>query len=179
MINFGILYGQGPHGLAQGADIPYWRAKEFIEQYFVVYKDVKKFIDKTIKQARQNGYVETLFGRRRYLPEINSSMPQVRKAAERMAVNAPIQGMAADMIKMAMIEIYGWLHSSRRSGTMEPSTVRMLLQVHDELLFEVKNDKVEEMVEKIKKIMENVIKLEVPIVVDVKAGENWGNLENL
>ncbi|MBA3047460.1 DNA polymerase I [Patescibacteria group bacterium] len=179
-INFGILYGQGPHGLAQSADIPYARAKEFIDQYFAVYTGVKKYIDKTIDDARQKGYTETLFNRRRYLQEMNSSMVQVRKAAERMAINTPIQGTAADMIKMAMIEIHGWLHSSRSSGTVEPHcNVKMLLQVHDELLFEVKDDKVEATVVKIKKIMENVIKLKVPVKVDVKVGGNWGEMEEV
>jgi len=195
-VNFGIIYGQGPHGLSQGADIPYWRAKEFIEQYFIVYKDVKKFIDYTIEQAREKGYVETLFGRRRYLPEINSSVLQVRKAAERMAVNTPLQGTAADMIKMAMIEIHKYLTPQpplliRRGGDELPSClgrvgggidvdeVKMLLQVHDELLFEVKNDKVYKVAGEIKKIMENVIKLKVRVVVDVKVGENWGEMEKL
>jgi len=186
-INFGILYGQGPHGLTQTADIPYWRAKEFIEQYFVVYQDIRKFIDKTIARARKRGYTETLFGRRRYLPEINSSVVQVRKAAERMAINTPLQGTAADMIKIAMIKIHQWLH--RTGATMEPSfdfstdkhglpDVRMLLQVHDELLFEVKNNKVKEAAKEIKEIMENVIKLKVPVVVDVKAGDNWGEMKS-
>ncbi len=201
-INFGIIYGQGPHGLSQGADIPYWRAKEFIEQYFIAYKDVKKFIDKTIEQTRKKSYVETLFNRRRYLPEINSSIIQVKKAAERMAVNTPLQGTAADMIKIAMIEVNKYLapqppspkqeignnnlpsylggaarFAARRGGGM--SGVKMLLQVHDELLFEVKNDKIEKVVKKIKEIMENVIKLKVPVVVDVKIGDNWRKMKKL
>ncbi|MBU4257435.1 DNA polymerase I, partial [Patescibacteria group bacterium] len=180
-INFGIIYGQGPRGLAQGADIPYARAKEFIEQYFNVYKDVKKYIDETIKKARGKGYTETLFGRIRYLPEINSSVLQVSKAAERMAINTPLQGTAADMIKIAMIKIYKWLHSPDASGTMEPSIARikMLLQVHDELLFEVKENMVDEAVEKIKDIMENVIKLKVPVIVDAKVGDNWGEMKKI
>ena len=169
-INFGILYGQGPHGLSQTADIPYARAKEFIEEYFMVYKNIKKFIDKIIVLARKQGYVETLLGRRRYLPEINSSVVQVRKAAERMAVNTPLQGTAADMIKIAMIEA---------DKIMADSKIRMILQVHDELLFEVKKNMVKSEAEKIKKVMENVIKLKVPVVVDVSVGDNWGNLEDL
>ncbi len=175
-INFGILYGQGPHGLSQTADIPYWQAREFIEQYFIVYKDIKKFIDKTIKLARRRGYTETLFGRRRYLPEINSSVVQVRKAAERMAVNTPLQGTAADMIKVAMIEIANL--SELRANDSE-SDVRMLLQVHDELLFEIKNSKIKEETKKIKRIMENVIKLKVPVIVDVNVGDNWGEMKEL
>jgi DNA polymerase-1 len=180
-INFGILYGQGPHGLSQGADIPYVRAKEFIDDYFKAYKKVKIFIDKTIEEARKNGYAETLFGRRRYLPEINSSVVMVRKAAERMAINAPLQGTAADMIKEAMLEVARNLIPrphliDKRGGE---SDVRMLLQVHDELLFEVKNNKVDEVAKKIKKIMEGVLKLKVPVVVDVSVGDNWGSLEKL
>ncbi|MFH1661940.1 MAG: DNA polymerase I [Candidatus Falkowbacteria bacterium] len=168
-VNFGILYGQGPRGLSQGADIPYSRAKEFIDQYFLVYNDVKKFIDKTIEHAREKEYVETMFNRRRYLPEINSSVMQVKKSAERMAINTPLQGTAADMIKVAMAEIF---------KTLSPET-KMLLQVHDELLFEIKNDEVEKWTKKIKDIMENVIKLKVPVVVDVKVGENWGEMKRV
>jgi DNA polymerase-1 len=179
-INFGILYGQGPHGLAQGADIPYARAKEFIDKYFAAHKDVKRFIDKTIVAARKKGYVETLFGRRRYLPEINSSVLQVRKAAERMAINAPLQGTAADMIKAAMIEISRMLKGGP-SSKLEAKlpAARMLLQVHDELLFEIKEDKVKEIAQEIKRIMEGVLKLKVPIVVDVSVGDNWGEMESL
>jgi len=173
-INFGILYGQGPHGLSQTADIPYWRAKEFIEQYFIVYKDIKKFIDSTIKLARRKGYTETLFGRRRYLPEINSSVVQVRKAAERMAINTPLQGTAADMIKVAMIDIYKMLEQNYRK-----EEIKMLLQVHDELLFEIKSSKIIELSKKIRNIMENVIKLEVPVIVDVSMGDNWGEMKKI
>ena len=170
-VNFGVLYGQGPRGLAQGADIPYWRAKEFIEQYFKSYKDIKKFIDRTIDQARKNGYAETLFNRRRYLPEINSSMAQVRKAAERMAINMPIQGTAADMIKIAMIDVHNFIKNN--------SNIKMLLQVHDELLFEVRESEVEKSANEIKNIMENAVKLRAPVVVDVKAGNNWGEMREL
>ncbi|MDD5295223.1 MAG: DNA polymerase I, partial [Patescibacteria group bacterium] len=154
-INFGILYGQGPHGLAQTAGISYTRAKDFIDQYFSVHKDIKKFIDKTLADAKKRGYVETMFGRRRYLPEINSSVIQVKRAAERMAVNAPLQGTAADLIKAAMIEIHNLLGK-------DPD-VKMLLQVHDELVFEIAEREVKKNVPKIKNIMENVLKLKVPI----------------
>jgi len=121
-----------------------------------------------------------LFNRRRYLPDMNSSMVQVRKTAERMAINTPIQGTAADMIKMAMIEIHKYLtpNPSPSKGDGDKN-VKMLLQVHDELLFEVKDEKMEEAVAKIKKIMENVIKLKVPVVVDVKVGGNWGEMEEV
>ncbi len=174
-INFGILYGQGPHGLAQAADIPYGRAKEFIEQYFLVYQGIKKFIEKTIRQAQNKGYVETLFGRRRYLPEINSSIAQVRKAAERMAINMPLQGTAADMIKLAMIKTDKFLQK-----TNQPTAkARLLLQVHDELLLEIKKAEAQKLALAIKQIMEKIIKLKVPIIVDVKIGANWGELKKI
>ncbi|MCK5211234.1 DNA polymerase I [Candidatus Parcubacteria bacterium] len=167
-VNFGILYGQGPHGLAQTADIPYVRAREFIEQYFIVYKDIRKFINNTLDQTRRDGQATTLFGRIRPLPEINSTVTMVRKAAERMAVNTPLQGTAADMIKLAMIEV---------DKKITNPDIRMILTVHDELVFEIKNSLVKQTVPKIKKIMENVIKLKVPVIVDVKQGKNWGELK--
>ncbi len=172
-VNFGILYGQGPHGLSQGADIPYARAKEFIDKYFSVYKDVKKFVDETIEMAREKGYTETLFGRRRILPEINSSVMQVRKAAERMAINTPLQGTAADIIKVAMVEVQKMIDKEYGQD------VKMLLQVHDELVFEAKKGLAENAAEKIKNIMEEVIELKVPIVVDASIGDNWGEMKNL
>lgn len=170
-VNFGIIYGQGPHGLSRGADIPYVRAKEFIDNYFDVYKDVKKYIDRSIAEAGKKGYTETLFGRRRHLPEINSSVVMVRKSAERMAINAPLQGTAADMIKAAMIKVREIISETYKNGE-----VKMLLQVHDELLFEVQDEAIKEAAIKIKNIMEGIIKLKVPIVVDAKYGDNWGEM---
>jgi DNA polymerase-1 len=169
-VNFGILYGQGAHGLSRGADIPYYRAKEFIDQYFVVYKDIKKYMDQTIADARAKGYAETMLGRRRYLPELDSSVVMVRKAAERMAINTPLQGTAADLIKKAMIEI---------KKSIKPELAHMLLQVHDELIFAVKPADAKKAAKEIKAIMERVLKLKVPIVVDVKLGENWGEMEEI
>jgi len=169
-VNFGILYGQGPHGPGQTADIPYVRAREFIEQYFIVYKDIRKFINNTLDQTRREGQATTLFGRIRPLPEINSTVTMVRKAAERMAVNTPLQGTAADMIKIAMIEV---------DKNITSPDIRMILTVHDELVFEIKNSLVKQTAVKIKKIMENIIKLKVPIIVDVKTGKNWGELKEL
>lgn len=173
-VNFGILYGQGPHGLSQGADIPYVRAKEFIDKYFVVYKGVKKFVDETIEMARDKGYTETLFQRRRILPEINSSVIQVRKAAERMAINTPLQGTAADIIKVAMIRVEELIEKDYRTGE-----VKMLLQVHDELVFEVKDGLIKKIALEIKEIMENVMKLKVPLGVDASVGDNWGEMEEI
>jgi DNA polymerase-1 len=169
-VNFGILYGQGPHGLSQGAGIPYWQASEFIKKYFTAYPSIKKMMDNSIKEAQKNGYAITLFGRRRPLPEINSSMPMVRKSAERMAINTPLQGTAADLIKMAMVKIEKLIKGHENE-------VRMLLQVHDELIFEVKTDKINSYAPKIKKIMQEGLKLRVPIVVDENIGDNWGELK--
>lgn len=167
-VNFGIIYGQGPHGLSQGADIPFNQAKEFIDNYFKVYKGVKEYVEKTIEEARVKGYVETLHGRKRWLADINSKMPMLRKAAERMAANTPLQGTAADIIKLAMIKIF--------SECLDDNT-RMLLQVHDELVFEVKEGEEKKTFAKIKKIMENIVELKVPLCVDVKLGKNWGIME--
>jgi DNA polymerase I len=173
-INFGILYGQGPHGLSQSANIPYATAQEFIEAYFKAFSGVRKFIDKVIKDTKDNGYVETLFGRRRYLADINSNTPMIRKAAERMAINTPIQGTAADMIKLAMVEVQELIDDKYKTGE-----VKMIVQVHDELIFEVKKDLVKKLAEEIREIMESIIKLKVPVVVDAKLGDNWEEMEKI
>ncbi len=167
-INFGILYGQGPHGLSRSAGIPYARAQEFIDVYFGAFSGVREFIDKVIAGAKDNGYVETLFGRRRYLPEINSNTPMIRKAAERMAINTPIQGTGADMIKLAMIEVQELIQDKYNN-----KEIKMIVQVHDELIFEVKKDLVKKTTGQIREIMEKIIKLKVPVVVDAKLGDNW------
>ncbi len=169
-INFGVLYGQGPHGLSQTADIPYAQAQEFIASYFKSFTGVKKFIDNTIEQARIDEQVSTLMGRVRHLPEINSSIAMVKKAAERMAVNTPLQGTAADMLKKAMIQV---------DKEITNKNIKMLMTVHDELIFEIKNNLVKTVVPRIKKIMEEVIKLKVPVIVDVKQGKNWGELRSI
>jgi len=169
-INFGILYGQGPHGLSQSASIPYYQANEFIKKYFLAYPNIKKMIEKTIKDAQKNSYAITLFGRKRPLPEINSNLVFIRKSAERMATNTPIQGTAADMIKMAMIKI-----SKLINGKEEE--IKMLLQIHDELIFEIKKDKLNFYAPKIKEIMENIMPLKVPVIVDENSGNNWGDLK--
>jgi DNA polymerase-1 len=172
--NFGVLYGQGAHGLSQTADISYARAKEFIDNYFVSFAGVKKFIDTTIENARLDGYVATLFGRKRSLPEINAASMQMKKAAERMAINTPIQGTAADMIKMAMIKVKELIDKKYINDE-----ARMLLQVHDELLFEIKSGFIAILAEDIKDIMENIVKLKVPLKVDVKIGNNWGKMTKI
>lgn len=169
-INFGILYGQGPHGLSQGAGISYGEAKDFIDRYLEVYPGIKKMMDNFINSAREKGYAETLFGRRRPLPDLNADFVQVRRAAERMAINMPIQGTAADMIKQAMLDINEYL-----SGQEED--IRLLLQVHDELIFEIKTDKLEKYIEPLKKLMAEALPLSVPIIVEAASGQNWGELK--
>jgi DNA polymerase I len=183
-INFGLLYGQGPRGLSQTADIPYERAKQFIAHYFKSYKGIEGYIESSIELAREKGYAETLFGRRRYLPEINSSVMQVQKNAERMAINTPLQGTAADMIKVAMIDVSEFLSDQQRMHEifrkkLIDSDIKMLLQVHDELLFEVRTELAGKAATALKQIMEKVIKLKAPIVVDASSGENWGEMKKL
>lgn len=168
--NFGIIYGQGPHGLAMAAGISYAEATNFIKKYFLSYPDVKKMMDDLIEETRENGFSKTMFGRKRPLPEINSSIPPIRKAAERMAINAPLQGSAADIIKLAMINIY-------REIKNHPEEIRLLLQVHDELIFEVKEDKVEKYLPHLKKVMSEAAKLKVPLSVEGDSGNNWSELK--
>ncbi|HTX86949.1 MAG TPA: DNA polymerase I [Candidatus Nanoarchaeia archaeon] len=172
-INFGILYGQGAYGLAQNTDMPLNRAKEFIEHYFDLYKNIKTYTEEMVEFARQHGYVETLFGRRRYLPEITSQVAPVRAAAERMAVNTPLQGTNADMIKKAMILVQKLIDEKYSDS------VKMIIQVHDELVFEMREDKMKEAAGRIQDIMRNILKLKVPVVVDIEIGDNWGEMEKL
>lgn len=169
-VNFGIIYGQGPHGLSQASGISYYQAKEFIDRYFEIYPGVKKLMDKSISEARKNTYTSTIFGRKRPLANIDSRQANIRKAAERMAINTPIQGTAADIIKSAMIKINQLIEGQEKD-------IIMLLQIHDELIFHVKEDKIGEFKNAIKEIMENVIKLKVPILVEDNIGNNWEELK--
>jgi len=169
--NFGILYGQGPHGLAQAAGIPYAKAKDFIAAYFESYPDIKKMVERFIKDAKEKGYAETMFGRKRYIPEINSPSGIIRRSGERMAINTPIQGSAADLIKKAMVEIYWKILS-------EDNQICMLLQIHDELIFEVDKGREKEYISPISDIMENAVDgLRVPIKVEWAAADDWGGLK--
>jgi DNA polymerase-1 len=169
-INFGIIYGQGSFGLSQTADIPQWRAKQFIDKYFHTYAGIQKFIEKCVADAQKTGRAETLFGRIRQIPEINSSTLQIKKAAERTAINTPLQGTAADIMKIAMLNVHDAL-------TKLGGEARVLLQVHDELVVEVRDDLVEKVAKIIKDKMEGVIKLKAPIVVDVEEGNNWEEMK--
>ncbi len=169
-VNFGIVYGLSPFGLSNQLGIPQKEAKAYIEAYFSLYAGVKKYIDKTIKQARKDGYTTTLFGRRRPITDLDSRNPAARGFAERTAVNSPIQGTAADLIKLAMIAV------DRRLREQKLQT-RMLLQVHDELLFEVPEAEIEPVAELVKQEMERVHELDVPLIADVHSGPNWRDLK--
>jgi DNA polymerase-1 len=171
-LNFGVLYGMGAYGFAEGAKVSRKEAKLFIEEYFKNFQGVADYVESSIKKVKKDGFVETIFGRKRFLPEINSLDPRLRRAAERMAINHPIQGTAADIIKMAMIECNKIIEHDK-------DIAKMILQVHDELLFEVVQNKVLEFSEKIKKVMENITKLEVPLNIDLEAGRNWGELKKI
>lgn len=167
-LNFGILYGMGVRGFAQRTGMSQDRAKEFIDQYFKKFQGIEKYVKESLQKARKLGYVQTIFGRKRFLSEINSIDHRLRAQAERIAINMPIQGTSADIVKMAMVKI-------AEQGILNDDC-RMILQIHDELLFEIKESKIKEVVPQIKKIMENIVKLKVPLKVDIKVGENWLDL---
>jgi len=166
MVNFGIIYGISAFGLSQRLRIPRAEAKELIDGYFDTYPKIQEYMEKSIKKAKKKGYCETILGRRRRLKDINSGNHTVRSFAERNAINAPIQGSAADMIKIAMIDI----HESMKKKKMQS---KMLLQVHDELVFDVLKDEMEDVQKLVKRKMEKAIKMDVPIVVEMGTGENW------
>ncbi|MBI3756547.1 MAG: DNA polymerase I [Deltaproteobacteria bacterium] len=165
-INFGIIYGMGAQRLARSLSIPFKTAQDYITQYFARYAGIKTYMDSVLVEARTRGYVTTLLGRRRYVPDLQSKNMQLAAAAERMAVNTPIQGTAADLIKMAMVAIDKRL-------TQDRVPARMLLQVHDELLFEVQGDNVEQVKQCVRELMESVMPLRVPLKVDIGTGLNW------
>ncbi len=165
-VNFGILYGIGPFGLKTRLGITQTAAKEIIEKYFGTYKRVKSFIDDSIAKAKEKGYAETLLNRRRYLRNINSKNHVVRQFEERVAINMPIQGTAADMIKIAMINI----HHALKKGKYK---TKMVLQVHDELVFDAYKDEIKDVTPMVKELMENALPLNVPVHVDTGIGDNW------
>jgi DNA polymerase-1 len=168
-VNFGIVYGISAFGLAAQLGIPQAEAKAYIEKYFSRYVGVQAFIEKTLEQTRREGAVRTLFGRVRPIPDIESRNPNQRGFAERTAVNTPLQGTAADLIKLAMIAI------DRRLRERKLKT-RMMLQVHDELLFEVPLEETAEIEQLVRAAMEGVVELNVPLVADLAFGENWRDL---
>jgi DNA polymerase-1 len=165
-VNFGLIYGMSAFGLAKQLDVSRSDAQTYINAYFARYPGVKKYMDDTRILAKEQGYVETLFGRRLYLPEIDSRNAALRQYAERTAINAPMQGTAADIIKRAMLTVDEWL----LRGEID---VKMIMQVHDELVFEINEQDVDVAVEKIKSLMSSAAELTVPLIVDVGLGNNW------
>lgn len=171
VINFGIAYGMSSYGLSQDLDIPVEEAQAYIDKYFERFSGVKEYMDQTIKKVKECGYAETMFGRRRYIPEINSSNYHRRSFAERTAVNTPIQGTAADIMKKSMLDVYDALKET-------DFDLNILLQVHDELVFEVNKSDLDEAAKLIKEKMENTAELDVPLLVDLQIGENWRDKED-
>lgn len=171
-VNFGILYGMGAYGLSRDAKITVDEAREYLQRYFALHPAIQHYVEQTKAVARKQGYVETLFGRKRYLPDIQSGMAQVRAAAERAAINMPAQGTAADIIKQAMLAVAQLLEQKKMHSLM-------VLQVHDELVFEVEQKYATTEAAQIKQMMETVVQLKVPLVVDVGVGKNWNDLEPL
>ena len=165
-VNFGIVYGISDYGLSQNLNISRKRAKEFIDRYLEEFQGVKDFMESVVKEAREKDYVETLFHRRRYLPDIHSSNFNLRSFAERTAMNSPIQGSAADILKMAMIEL-------DREMRERKFKANLLLQVHDELIFEVPQDELESLQSLVEEVMENAVSLKVPLRADSNVGDNW------
>jgi DNA polymerase-1 len=166
-INFGLIYGMSAFGLARQLGIERGAAQEYINRYFERYPGVQAYMEATREQARSQGYVETVFGRRLYLPDINARNGQHRAAAERTAINAPMQGTAADIIKRAMIRMHRWLSENARVNA------RMIMQVHDELVFEVASENCDELREPVIDCMAGAADLKVPLVVDIGTGTNW------
>jgi DNA polymerase-1 len=165
-INFATIYGQGPHALSLQLGIEHAEAKEFIARYFVRFQGVRNYLDSMVAFAREHGFVQTIFGRRRYIPELRERNFSVRAFGERLAANSPIQGSAADLIKIAMIRIDDAFRTEKLQS-------KMLLQVHDELVFEVAPEEMEEVQGLVKQQMEHAADLSVPLIVDLGAGKNW------
>jgi DNA polymerase-1 len=178
VINFGILYGMGVNALKESLGASRADAQEFYNQYFAAFPRLAVYLDETKAAAARRGYTETLFGRRRYFDGIKSPIPYVRAAAERMAINAPIQGTQADVIKLAMVEIARWLANEKLEND-----VHLLLQVHDELVFEMKKDKLKTCAPRIQEIMESVLSEKerkgIPFKAEGKHGGNWGDMHEI
>lgn len=170
ILNFGVLYGLGPHGVSQQTDLSREQGKQFIELYFGKYPGIKDFQKTQVDNSKKTGYSETLLGRRRYLEDINSPNARIRGFAERVAINMPIQGTAAEIIKVAMINLGQQIKKEKMNS-------KMLIQVHDELIFEVAPGELMEIGAMINEIMPNAIKLDVPVLVDIKTGDSWGSLD--
>lgn len=170
-VNFGLIYGMSAFGLSRQLNIGQRDAQHYMNVYFERFPGVQDYMDRTRKQAAEAGYVETIFGRRLYLPEINARNVPRRKAAERAAINAPMQGSAADIIKKAMLDVANWLSTSE--NIKEDGDVFMTMQVHDELVFEIREERVEHYVEALVKVMEQAVTLDVPLIAEAGIGDNW------
>jgi len=166
VINFGLIYGMSSFGVAQNLGIDRSTAQTYIDRYFARYPGAKRYMDETRQRAREVGYVETVFGRRLWLPELRSGAPVRRQAAERAAINAPMQGTAADLIKLAMIAVQHWLEDSR-------ARAKLIMQVHDELVLEVPDAEIDLTRDKVRELMQSVTTLEVPLIAEVGVGANW------
>jgi DNA polymerase-1 len=166
VINFGLIYGMSAYGLARSLGIDNTAAKNYIERYFERYPGVKRYMDETRQQAKAQGYVETVFGRRLYLPEINSPNGPRRSGAERAAINAPMQGTAADLIKLSMVKVQQVLDAEQRA-------TKMIMQVHDELVFEVPETEVGWLRHEVPRLMASVAQLRVPLLAEIGVGPNW------
>ena len=169
-VNFGIIYGMSEYGLEQATELSREEASKFIAAYFEKYPGVKEYLQKTKEKAAEDGYVETILVRRRYIPEINSANRIIREAAERMAINMPVQGTSADIIKVAMVNLHREMSNQRLKS-------KMILQVHDELVFEVPENEIDTMRKIVPEIMSSAIQLDVPLKVDLKTGKNWGEMK--
>ncbi|MDP3973996.1 MAG: DNA polymerase [Candidatus Daviesbacteria bacterium] len=174
-MNFATLYGQGPHALSRQLGVEYEVARTYIAEYFEQFPKVREWMQKTLEFGYEHGYVETILGRRRYIPELKAVNHAIKAAGERAAINHPVQGTAADMIKKAMVEISSVIAKSEATW----QSCQMILQVHDELLFECNENSVKEIAKMVKDKMENALKLSVPVLVDLKVGPNWGEMEKL
>jgi DNA polymerase-1 len=175
-VNFGLIYGMSPFGLTRTTDLTLAEAEDFVSAYFERFPGVKRYLEETKERARQDGYVETLLGRRRYFPQLEEGGPavaqQAKARAEREAINAPIQGTAADIIKLAMLDLPAALAKERLSA-------KMLLQVHDELVFEVAEDELEATNQLAQRLMRQAYELDVPLKTEAKTGPNWYEMRPL
>src|SRR6185503_15010417 len=162
----GLIYGMSSFGVAQNLGIDRGTAQTYVDRYFARFPGAKRYMDETRKKAKETGYVETVFGRRLWLPELKSGAPVRRQAAERAAINAPMQGTAADLIKLAMIKVQGWLEEAKLKALL-------IMQVHDELVLEVPENEVQTIRSNLIELMQSVARLDVPLIVDVGIGENW------
>ncbi|MEX2598034.1 MAG: DNA polymerase, partial [Dehalococcoidia bacterium] len=170
VMNFGVIYGLSAFGIAQQTELSVEEGAKFIETYLGTYPRVKEYLEETIAKAKETGYVETLLGRRRYTPDLHSPRYPVRQAAERMAVNMPVQGTSADIIKAAMVQVQRRLESDGMRSLM-------LLQVHDELVFETPKEEEESLSAMLRDLMPNAIQLDVPLKIDIKTGYTWGDMD--